>query len=90
MERKTIETTRTEPIRPTNAYHLFNIVIRDEAHFRTIIRWMNANIGMGRENWSMSGRQVLNHVKEGKKPKVTIYIMHGRYDEEGLTYLSLL
>lgn len=90
MIRKTVKTTRTEPIRHNEAVYVFEIVIRDVLHFKTIVRWMNNNVGMGRHNWSMGGKQVLNRVKAGKNPKITIYIMNNKCDELDISYLSIL
>lgn len=76
------DTTTFEP-------QVFNITFRDKAHFNEIVKWLNHNIGHGKENWTMDGR-ILKHLKRGKEVTRKVIIHNKDFDPSGALYLTLI
>lgn len=68
---------------------VFNITFRDVEHFNNIVKWLNANVGHGKDNWTMNGR-ILRHLKRGKEITRAVIIHNKEFDIEGSLYLTLI
>lgn len=84
-------TPKAEPVNLSekNAAHSFRVLIRDKDHFYKIVNWLNANVGKGRDKWTMEGRP-LKAIKVGKTVNPKIYIFKQDFDTSSALYLSLL
>lgn len=67
----------------------FAINFRDKEHFNTIVKWLNTNVGHGKDNWTMDGR-ILRHLKQGKPIVRNVIIRNPDVAEECSLYLTLL
>lgn len=76
-------------LKEQNATFSFQITIRDTVHFYKVVNWLNANVGKGKNKWTMGGR-VLKSLRVGKTVTPTIYIFQQDFDESASLYLSLL
>lgn len=43
--------------------------------FYELVRWLNENVGYGRDNWTMDGK-VVKHLRKGRPVRVTLYIIN--------------
>jgi hypothetical protein len=87
-----VKSTTPQPqvnLKEQNAAQSFDVTIRDREHFYKITKWLNTNVGTGKENWTIQGR-VLRSLKEGKSVTRKVYIFRPDLDEESSLYLSLL
>lgn len=69
----------------------FQFTVRDKEHFYQVIRWLNANIGHGNRNWSMTNKTLKGLIEE-KKPKTAGIKIHvaGFSEQEIKVILTLL
>ncbi len=87
----TKETLKEAPanLKEQNSVHTFRVVIRDREHFYQLIKWLNENVGKGKDNWTFEGR-VLKSIKQGKTVNPKVYIFKPDFDPSSALYLSLL
>ena len=76
----------TEPAKELIA---FNLEFRDKEHFNSIIKYMNANVGSGKESWTIEGR-VLKFLKRNKTVTRRVVIYKGDFDDSIALYLTLI
>ena len=72
----------TEPV-------TFNIEFRDEQHFYGVVKWMENNVGHGKDKWTIEGR-VLKHLKKGQAIVRTVKVFDPTFDKENSLYLALI
>lgn len=91
MNKQPTQATKAQPVnlKEQNAAHTFRVTVRDRDHFYKIVNWLNANVGKGKDKWTMEGR-VLKSVKAGKPVSPKVYIFKEEFDPASSLYLSLL
>jgi len=63
------------------ARNTVSVTFRDRSQFYRIIKWLNSNIGHGKDNWSMTSG-ILKKITRGTTVNATISIYNERYDSE--------
>lgn len=66
----------------------FDITFRSPEHFREMIKWLNENVGRGKENWTLNGR-VLRHLKQSKQITRKVLIYNESFDPDVASWLAL-
>lgn len=89
MTKQTTPKATTVNLKEQNAAHTFRVTVRDREHFYKIVNWLNANVGKGKEQWTMEGR-VLKLLKLGKPVTKAVYIFRQDFDPQSALYLNLL
>ena len=67
----------------------FDIDFRDEKHFYDVVRWMETNVGHGKDKWTIDGR-VLKHLKKGLTIVRTVRVFDPTFDKSNSLYLALI
>ena len=78
-----------ENLKEKRASHSFVVTIRDKSHFNAIVKWMNTNVGRGKERWTAGGR-ILRQLQAGKKVNATFYVFDPAFDVASALYLNLI
>lgn len=76
-------------LKEQNACYSCRISIRDREQFYKIVKWLNNNVGMGEDKWTMEGH-VLKKLKQGNAVNTKIYIFIKEFDDSSFLYLNLL
>jgi hypothetical protein len=66
-----------------------NISFRDTAHFYKVVKWLNTNVGHGKEHWTIDGR-VLRLLKRSGNVNRAVIIRSTAFNPDDALYLSLL
>ena len=67
----------------------FSVTFRDKAHFDRVVKWLNNNVGPGKDNWTLEGK-VLTHLRKRKQISRKVKIFNKEFDETSAVYLSLI
>jgi hypothetical protein len=66
-----------------------NISFRDRDHFYKVVKWLNTNVGHGKDNWTIDGR-VLRLLKRHTIVNRAVIIRNMSFQKDDALYLSLL
>lgn len=81
----------TVNLKEQNATHTFTINFRDTEHFYKVINWLNANVGKGKDKWTIEGRvKRLLVNNRGLAVAKKVYIFTKDFDPQSSLYLNLL
>ena len=79
-------------LKEQNAKHTFTINFRDTEHFYKVVNWLNANVGKGKDMWTIEGRvkRLLTGNRAGVTVSKKVYIFTNDFDPQSSLYLNLL
>lgn len=82
----------TVNLKEQNATHTFTINFRDTEHFYKVVNWLNANVGKGKDKWTIEGRvkRLLSGNRTGSVVSKKVYIFTSDFDPQSSLYLNLL
>lgn len=66
-----------------------NIAFRDRDHFYKVVKWLNTNVGHGKDNWTIDGR-ILRLLKRSQVVNRAVIIRSPSFQKDDALYLSLL
>ena len=70
-------------------YCTFNVTFRDTDHFNKVIKWLNNNVGSGKDCWTINGK-VLLHLRRSKQVTRKVSVFVEGFDPSSAVYLSLI
>lgn len=65
------------------------LTIRDKAHFKKVVNWLNTNIGKGKEHWTASGK-ILKKLRYGKSVSTTFFFANEEDSRQVASFVALL
>ena len=76
-------------LKEQNAALMFNITFRDTEHFYMVVKWLNENVGHGRDKWTTGGR-VLRRLRASGTITTKVYIFETSIPQESILFLTLI
>lgn len=65
------------------------LTIRDKAHFKKVVNWLNENIGKGREYWTATGK-ILRKLRYGKSVTTQFHFANEESAKQVASFVALL